>query len=622
MIANHTRVRAAVDEFDVPRHSACDILEGVSNLPHLRSGAGQGQRRAAWLLLASAVFVATLPNGVRMAAAAPLGQPATATPVATATLGIPPPLPDLIVDGRVVSMSGRHEFGRVIVRNRGRIEIQKYSGSTDTGYLELVAQHIELDGTSRIMGSGAGYRGVQRSSGEGPGGGAGGRQTVDGAAGGAYGGKGGDGVLDNQPISGAIGGRPYGTDCGPDIEPGSAGGAPGTADSPGDTGAGGSGGAAVRLVAPTVLISGTIELNGTAGLVVLNDAAGGGAGGGLLIDGERVELSGRVEALGNDGAVTDDGGGGGGGGRIKVFHVTGTVSRRLLRVDGGKGDGNGFQNDGGRGSVCIEVRVPTATPTATTGPSATPTEPATATPTQTTPPTATPTLPATPTPTQTPEPRPLYLPLALREQCVNADIPPLAIAVVLDASSSMLQLTPAGRPKLDAALEALRVPIGLLRQRPSLGPDQIAIVTFNDRAELLSGLSSDRQVLEAALRAVTVRRGSLLDAGIRRGIEALESAHPAAIRSLLVITDGLPSPSTPADAVAAADAAKSAGIIVDTVGIGADADAALLEMMSSGAGHHVVAPNPDELATLFAQLGYVPPPCGGVPMWPSGSTTN
>ena len=118
----------------------------------------------------------------------------------------PTPPPDLILDGGRVQLAGVHTFGRVVLKNRAVIEVQRYSGTGDSGRLEIHAQWIEIDRTSRIFGDEAGYRGVVRNAGEGPGGGEGGRQTFDGGAGGGYGGRGGDGVLDGVPTSGATGG--------------------------------------------------------------------------------------------------------------------------------------------------------------------------------------------------------------------------------------------------------------------------------------------------------------------------------------------------------------------------------------------------------------------------------
>src|SRR5512136_172003 len=66
-------------------------------------------------------------------------------------VGAQPP-PDLVLDGGRAELGGRHVYGRVVLRNRARLEIQPYSGTTDTGQLELVADSIEIDRSSTIVG--------------------------------------------------------------------------------------------------------------------------------------------------------------------------------------------------------------------------------------------------------------------------------------------------------------------------------------------------------------------------------------------------------------------------------------------------------------------------------------
>lgn len=543
----------------------------------------------------------------------------------------PTPPPDLIVDGGRVTLSGRHVFDRVILRNRGTIEIKAYSGTEDSGRLELVARHIEIDRSARIQGSFGGYRGQPRAAGEGPGGGEGGLRTFDGGAGGGYGGEGGDGVLDNQGQPGALGGRAYGNACGPNLDRGSAGGAPGTADNRGDPGAGGHGGAALVLIAETVLITGTIELNGAEGLVAANDAAGGGSGGGLLVRAQRLEQTGRIEAEGGDGGETDDGGGGGGGGRIKLFYAQGSVSRRTLSVAGGKGDGNGYRNDGRDGSICIELIPPTETPTpsATASPSATATPSHTPTSTPTTASTDTPTprpsappLPSVaptiqPTPTHTaspsPSPRPaaLFLPLLLREACPIVDPRPVAMALVLDASTSMEGPSRSGRPKIAAATEAVLAALDRTE-----GENQVTVVVFNRQARVLVPLGADPESARAAIAGLRTEPGSHLEAGVALAAAELGRTRAGAARWMVVLTDGRPDPSTPADCLAAAESARALGIRIDTIGLGADLEPGLLRAMAGADERYHEAPDAEDLAALFAALAWRPEPCPGTVLWP------
>ena len=556
-----------------------------------------------------------------------------AQPPATAT---PTPLPDLIMDGGRMQLSGTHAYRRVVLQRGAQIELKPFSGADNTGRLDITAEWIEIDKRSSIVGDFAGYRGRLRLNGEGPGGGEGGARSFDGGGGGGYGGRGGDGVLDDSPTHAAKGGRTYGDNCSKQIDMGSGGGAPGTADNVSDPGAGGDGGGAVSLVARTVLMSGTIQMDGADGIVAANDASGGGSGGGVLIQADTLALSGDIQANGGKGGETDDGGGGGGGGRIKVFYRTGSFTRNM-HVDGGKGDGNGSNNNGQPGTICIET-LPTPTPTSVDMPVATPVASSTATlvasptativasPTATivASPTATPTLvptrtptvrptaTSTSTPTATPVPGPIFLPILLNDKCLPADIPPVAVALVVDASTSMKGATRGGRTKLAAALEAARVPIGLMT-RPD---DQLTVIVFNDAARVLVPLTHDRSALLAALARVTMAPGSRMDAGVRLAMAELDRAPAGAERRMAVLTDGRPNPTTPADAIAAADDARGHGIVVDTIGLGADVDPQLLARMALPPGSYHFTPDAEDLTLLFGQLAFVPPPCGGAIIWP------
>ncbi|MBK6770392.1 MAG: VWA domain-containing protein [Ardenticatenales bacterium] len=598
-----------------------------------------GRKRVSNVSIALGVIVAT-GIGTGALTARPTrhvgAQSPTSTPVPTTDASPTPDAsptspPDLILDGGRVQLAGVHTFGRVVLKNRGVIEVQRYSGTGDSGRLEIHAQWIEIDRTSRIMGDEAGYRGIVRNTGEGPGGGEGGRQTFDGGAGGGYGGRGGDGVLDGVPTSGATGGRSYGTACGDDIEPGSAGGAPGVADSGGDTARGGNGGAAVALIADTVLMSGTITMNGEDGLVSANDSGGGGAGGGILIRARRLQHSGRIDANGGIGADSDDGGGGGGGGRIKMTYIVGSHSASALSVDGGRGDGNGRNNNGGRGSICITVPTPTptvrpsitpvASRTSTPEPeTATPTATDTAPPTETPSSTPTPTMTATPTSTSTPTPRALYLPLALRERCPVVDLRPVALALVIDASSSMDALTRDGRPKRDAAVDAARQVVALLGR--GVAGDGIAIVRFNADAAVLSPLTADRAALGRALDGLTTAQGSRLDTGIRAATALLSATPPDTIRLMAAVTDGEIEEVRRSVTVGAGDEARANGIALHVVGIGADPLNTMMVAVAGDSDHYHVAPDAEDIARIFRELSFLPPPCGGGLFWPATSMSS
>lgn len=573
-------------------------------------------------------IVLTLALGLAGAAFGPASTVPARAQGSTATPAGPTPLPDLILDGRSTTLSGDLSFGEVHLRNRARIEIRAYSGSEDSGRLTLRARRIVLESGTQILGDARGYRGQGLREGEGPGRGEGGARSIDGGGGGAYGGDGGDGVLDNSPQPASKGGRSYGAACGLEIERGSAGGAPGVADGDAETARGGHGGAALSLLADEIVMAGTLAFSGEDGNVSANDAGGGGAGGGVLIQARQLDLAGRIVADGGDGGETDDGGGGGGGGRIKVFYISGSLRRAGLSVDGGQGDGNGANNDGRRGSICIDVSTPTPTapfsptpsstltpePTATPSPEPTATPSPSPSPSPSPEPSATATSSATPTPspTATPRPVPLYLPLLLRESCPETKDEPVALVLVLDASSSMAELTDSGRSRLEEAKAAAVEAIGRVRT-----PHRLALVAFDGQARLLAGLTFDRAVLQQALAALKPGRGSRIDAGLAMAAAHLAADPAGPQRRVVLVSDGRVAPSTPDEVLAQAEALRRSGVLIDAVtwqGTGGD-----LGLMAAVAGlpeRLHVAPRPEDLRQVFAGLDWVPPPCGGRQLWP------
>ena len=226
---------------------------------------------------------------------------------------------DLVVDNTTLTLDGTQTYESVSVVNGGVIYVTAYNGGGTTGTLQLIADSVVVDASSSILASGAGYRGVGRTNGEGPGGGQGGDCCQDSGGGGAHGGDGGYGSRDwGGGVDGA-GGTAYGSATSHDIDMGSAGGAAGSGD--GDAGGpGANAGGSIWIQAAEVTMAGSITTNGSNGTTPGNDAAGGGAGGGILIEAGTLNCTGSLSANGGNGGVIDDAGGGGGGGVVKQFH--------------------------------------------------------------------------------------------------------------------------------------------------------------------------------------------------------------------------------------------------------------------------------------------------------------
>jgi len=273
---------------------------------------------------------------------------------------------------------------------------------------------------------------------------------------------------------------------------------------------------------------------------------------------------------------------------------------------------------------------PTATPTPDLPPTATPTPSQTSSPTATPfpsasaspPPTIAPSATPSPTPPPTALPRPIYLPLALHLRCDPAQ-QRVDVALVLDASSSMGELTRSGRPKIDAALDAARAFLDLLALDDPSNPgppnpdgDQAAIVAFHADAWLLAPLTDDRAALDTALDAVALGQQTRLDRAVAVGAQALSDVsrrRPGNLPVLVLLTDGRANP-VPVDvAITEAATAKAAGVTLFTIGLGDDLDADALAAMASTPAGFLRAPDAEDLAAVYAQVARSIP-CA--PMWP------
>ncbi len=250
----------------------------------------------------------------------------------------------------------------------------------------------------------------------------------------------------------------------------------------------------------------------------------------------------------------------------------------------------------------------TATPSPTTTASSTPTEEWTPSATSTATPTATFTSTATPTPTSTPTPlpRPLLLPLLLREHC-QREHKRADVALVLDTSSSM-----AGT-KLADAKAAAELFVGLMDLAP--GRDQVTVVRFDRQAEVVTGLTTSRTVIQDAIRRLQVRRGTHIDAGLWAALGELQSPRhlPRNLPVAVLLTDGLHT-GTPGEDLRAATALRGAGVRLYTIGLGADADEQALRAMAGEASRYFYAPDSSDLARIYSEIAQ-DLVCPGVELW-------
>lgn len=234
---------------------------------------------------------------------------------------------------------------------------------------------------------------------------------------------------------------------------------------------------------------------------------------------------------------------------------------------------------------------PTATPTVAPSATATPTATATATP----PPSATPTA----TPTRRP-PRPIYLPLGLKEVPCKPGERHADTVLVIDTSTSMTG------EKIAGAKAAARLFVDLLR----LPNDQAAVVGFNAQAGLAHPLTGAAGALKGAIDGLALAPGTRIDRGLAVAVAELDGPRRRAGNTpvIVLLTDGRQD-DDPLVAIDVAGRARSSGKVVFAIGLGGDVDTAFLELIAGGRPRTFLAPTPADLARIYTQVaGEVPCP--------------
>jgi Mg-chelatase subunit ChlD len=206
----------------------------------------------------------------------------------------------------------------------------------------------------------------------------------------------------------------------------------------------------------------------------------------------------------------------------------------------------------------------------------------------------------TPTPTATRAWYKIYIPIVYNNACFKRYTD---VALVIDASTTMLRKNEEGRLKLDAAKAAARQFLDHLSLTPDRDGrhDQASVVWFNDTAVVEQGLTHDLRALDAALGRIAPVEGSRIDLGLRAGHEAVMSdRHKVENRPVMVVlTDGIPNRTTFEAMFAAADEAKVAGVLIYAVGHGLDVEAWALRRIASDEGKYTYSPTDADLTDIY-----------------------
>jgi Mg-chelatase subunit ChlD len=160
----------------------------------------------------------------------------------------------------------------------------------------------------------------------------------------------------------------------------------------------------------------------------------------------------------------------------------------------------------------------------------------------------------------------------------------------------MLEESPS---KLSRAAHAVGVFASSLRST-----DQAALITFDSDAKLNRALTVDMGALRESLNQIVTGQSTRIDLGIQLAHEELmsERGRPTARRVMIVLTDGRPNPVGPEEVVRRAEASKQAGVVLFTIGLGADVDSGLLTAAASEESLFYPAPSADDLEKIYLSL--------------------
>ncbi len=189
--------------------------------------------------------------------------------------------------------------------------------------------------------------------------------------------------------------------------------------------------------------------------------------------------------------------------------------------------------------------------------------------------------------------QPVTVTLELAGGCPSDSIE-LDLVLALDQSGSM------EGPKLAGAQSAA---IGFTAEL-DFGRARVAVVAFNQDAELVQPLTGDRAAVVRAVGAMQAAGLTDLAAPVSLALNELTGprGRPAAIKVIVLMTDGRPEGSTADSARQAAETARQAGVQLYAIGLGGDVDGSLLTEMAGVEDRYFETPTDAGLARIYSLI--------------------
>ncbi|MEM2197033.1 MAG: VWA domain-containing protein [Sulfolobales archaeon] len=170
------------------------------------------------------------------------------------------------------------------------------------------------------------------------------------------------------------------------------------------------------------------------------------------------------------------------------------------------------------------------------------------------------------------------------------------VFLVVDVSGSMVEQFKGAR-KIDAAKQAAKSFVSLTSKS-----DQVGLVKFSSKAELLSDLTSNKSVLYEAIDKLEPGGSTAIGDGLWLALDRLEAV--TGLRVIILLTDGMHNAGTHTPEEAASRA-RSLGVQIYTLGFG-EKDNINEERMKKVSeitgGRYFYSPSPEDLRRLYISL--------------------